>query len=327
MRTGRNPGKAECELPSYGRHRVIVSVYVPEISDYYKELPEIVNICLESLVRTVGTAVAVTVIDNGCCGVVRDMLIRIAGEGRIDQFIINTNTRGKIDAVLSAARGSYEDFITLSDCDAFFLPTWLQKIEGIFTAFPECGFASPFPVPDWFYYTRSTIVSAFLNSELRIGKVVSDEDLTRIYESLDRTLPESQKRKQLYVERNGVRAVVGASHFVCTLRREAIRALPDSACNISIGNNSEGDWLDAPIDHAAFWRLTTAGMYVYHMGNRLSGYARELVDGYRAQIASQSSTDRSPMSLYRRDIVSRLPYFARYQLSRLIIKTQRRKLQ
>ena len=101
-------------------------------------------------------------------------------QGWIDQLLINRENRGRIDAVVSAAKGAFEPIITLSDSDVLFKAGWLDAIETVLATFPECGMASivPHPGTAW-HHTSATVLGAFLNGELSVGKVVSDEDIDR----------------------------------------------------------------------------------------------------------------------------------------------------
>jgi len=266
VRVGVNPG---CKEPAIGfhSHRVIVPVYIPVRSGYFEHALEVLKLCLESLRLTCEGRASVTLVANGCMPeVVRELESQ---SGWVDQIVWNRHNRGKVDAVVSAARGAFEDLVTVSDCDVLFRQGWLEAVEAIFEAFPECGFASPAPNPGLAWYqTSSTILAAILRGEVRLEKAVPDADLDRFAGSIgwpDVFAP-SQRRSQIVVRRDGASACVGAGHFICTFRKQVVPAMPPEPCGRHM-KGAEDRWLDQPPDALGMWRLSTTRAYAYHMGN------------------------------------------------------------
>jgi hypothetical protein len=270
LRIGVNPDKDKTLLNTYGRHRVIIPVYIPNFEGYFENALEILKLCLESLRITTSGKASITIISNGSCPSVIEELKRQYETGWIDQLLINHVTRGKVNATVSVARGSFEELITISDADVFFKAGWIEAVEQIFEHFPECSFASPFFSPSgMWYYTSATILGALFRRELTRAKVVNEEDLARLAKSLgnpDMYLPEDLK-KQLIVMRNGVMAGVGCGHFCFTIRKGLLPYMPKKPSLQAIGGTSEMDCFDIPPDENGFWRLATIKAYVYHMGN------------------------------------------------------------
>lgn len=270
MRDGTNPAKEAGALGAVSRHRVVVPVYVPSLDGYFANAPEILRLCIESLHATTSGKADVTVISNGCIPEVVEQLQTYQRQGWIDQLVLNRSNRGKVDAVLSAARGSAEDLITISDGDVLFSAGWTDAVEDIFRHFPECGFAAPVPSPGghW-YYTSATLLEALLRKELRFEKVVPDADLDQFARSIGRLdlFSADDRRTQLIVRRNGASACVGCGHFVFTIRREVLAAMPKEPSLRPIEGNSEEKYLDAPTDRLGLWRLATTRAFARHMGN------------------------------------------------------------
>jgi hypothetical protein len=270
MRIGANPAKENPDLSIYGMHRVIIPVYIPHFEGYFQHALEVLQLCLESLRLTTEGRAAVTIIANGCVAAVLEELERHYQAGWLDQLLFNRDNRGKVDAVVAAARGCFEPLITIADCDVLFKQGWLEAIEELFQTFPECGFACPFPSPAgiW-YHTSASILGAFARGELRFEKVADDAALDRFAHSIGRPdffNPELRKA-QLVVSRQGRLACVGAGHFAFTLRREALARLPARPSLTAVSGNSEALWLDSPPDELGFWRLSTPQAWVSHMGN------------------------------------------------------------
>jgi len=278
MRVGTNPAKHSRDLPGVGRHRIIVPVYLPHFDGYFRHGLEILSLCLESLHLTTAHGAAVSVVSNGCAPEVVDRLRRWFDAGWFDQLIVHQTNRGKVDAAVSVARGAFEPFLTIADCDVLFKQGWLAAVDGVFDAFPEAGFVSPFPAPgtQW-YHTSATLLGALVRRELRFADVVDQAALTRFGQSigrLDWVAPEF-RRAQLVVHRGATAVCVGAGHFVCTLRREIVAHMPAEASLMAVEGNSETRWFDEPPDRLGFWRVSTPQAWVSHMGNQPEPWMHE----------------------------------------------------
>ena len=281
-RIGVNPAKQAGQFPEYTGHRIIIPVYIPHLSDYFEHMLEIVDLSFQSLQKTISDNDAVTIINNGCCQEAVDRLMEYQEQGWIDQFIINQSNRGKIDALLSAARGCYEDFITFADCDAFFYPGWLQAVMQIFEAFPEAGWVSTQPAPDTTRLnTASTISEALFKGILRKRQVEATEDLNRFGESIGRPDMYRSRTNEYYliVQRRNVTAVVGGNHFTFTIRRDVLSKIPYRP---SLKFIAEEEVFGQPFDKAGYWRLSTPELHIQHMGNTPEGWMYEHLNDIRA---------------------------------------------
>lgn len=284
MRVGDNPVRHQ-QLDSYGRHRIIIPFYVPKLDDYYAEVTKVIDICLESLKLTAGGRVAVTLISNAAVTPVVERLQRAFDEGWVDQLILHGENRGKVDAVAPVARACFEELVSVADCDVLFLPGWVDAMEELFAAFPECGFASPNPSPQNVkYYTSGTIVGAMLRREMTRAGVVPREDLERFAVSINRPDMHSERAlsRQVVVRRNGVTACVGAGHFVFTMRRGLVQQIPEEPSKTALSGTSEKLWFDAPGDKVGAWRLSTHRAYAHHMGNSPEPWMYEELEACRA---------------------------------------------
>src|SRR5688572_16648776 len=139
MREGLNPFK-NSSIESFKQHRVLIPVYIPNKEGYFKDAIEILRLCIESLHRTTVGRASVTVISNGSMLEVVELLQSYLSRGYIQQLVLNGRNWGKIDAVLSTARGRFENLMTIADADVLFRPGWIEAVEEAFRVFPECGF-------------------------------------------------------------------------------------------------------------------------------------------------------------------------------------------
>lgn len=316
MRDGLNPGKVYPQLPQFKQHRVIVPVYIPESSGYFADSLAILRLSLESLWLSAGERISITVIANNCSREVLDDLAAMAGAGRIDQLVVNSVNRGKVDAVTAAARASFEELITITDADVLFRPGWTEAVTDILTRFPECGFVSPAPNPALaFSYTSATVLGSLCRGELQLAKAVSDDDLDRFAHSVGRSdwfTPEDRS-KQLVVRRGEVAACVGGGHFVFTLRRELVAHIPPAASLQALKVGAERFWLDEPPDRHGYWKLATPIAYAYHMGNVLEPWMPDLLAQDRGRTPPGLSAAVLPP--LRRHWSAWLPFYLRPRLT------------
>jgi hypothetical protein len=324
MRNGLNPGKLQSQLTAFGRHRVIVPVYIPTFAGYFANSLQILCLTLESLRLSAGDRACVTVVANGCAPEVLAELRRRVDEGSLDQLIINKQNRGKVDAVTSAARASFEKLITIADADVMFLSGWMDAVERIFVAFPECGFVSPVPNPAVAWsLTSATVLGGALRGELRYEKIVSDEDLDRFAHSVGSVdwFKDEDRRAQLIVRRKDVAACVGGGHFVFTLRRELVDGIPKAPSLHALKVGAEGMWLDEPPDRLGYWKLAPTRAYAYHLGNVLEPWMHDALERCRSENGTDETVQLPPL---RRGVASRFPWAVRPRLSSALRMLYRR---
>lgn len=316
MRVGVSDTKNLAAPALIRRHRVILPVYVPRLTGYFKDSLEILTLCLESLRRTAGDSVAVTVVANQCVYEVMAMLQRQYDRGWIDQLVINRSNQGRIDGVVSAARGAHESLLTLSDSDVLFKDGWLGAIEQLMDTFPECGMASVVPHPGtaW-HHTSATVLGSWVARELGVGKVVSDDDIDRFGRSIgmpDWVKPE-QRARQVIVTRDGTTACVGCGHFLFTIRKDVLAAIPPEPCGRPLGAGSDEIWYDRPPDIGGYWRLSTPQAFAYHLGNVPEPW---MYDALRDLSAAPPPAEAgTPISAVRLPLASRIPWRARRVLA------------
>ena len=312
VRKADHPAKGQPPLAPYGRHRVVVPVHIPSEEGYFEHAREVLGLCLDSLRRTAGGRVAVTLVSDGSCPAVVEQLTAAAGDGWVDQVVVNEPNRGKVDAAVSAARASFEDLVTIADADVLFRPGWVDAVEQLFETFPECGYASVFPSPPGlFNLTSATLLGGWMSGATRFASVVDGHELDRFAESIGRPdlYPEHHRRVQLVVERDGVVACVGAPHFILTIRREVVEAIPHEPARDAIGG-SETRWIDEPADRLGLWRLSTPGTLAQHMGNVPEPWMHEEVASMPEPV-DDAHHDPGPLPPARIHPAGRIPWRAR----------------
>ncbi|NVK50389.1 MAG: glycosyltransferase family 2 protein [Cyclobacteriaceae bacterium] len=272
MRTGVNPAKLDFKIPKKYHHRIIIPVFIPEISGYFKDLMEVYRLCIESAYKTQHGRSAITVVDNGSCEQVKLWLRDFLDQGLIETLITHTENVGKIDAIIGAARGCREDLITLSDSDILFRNGWQEEVEQVFQSFPNAGSVAPFPIARHMYYHSSSTQKAviFGDMEFRFQETNEHQMIKEVYDSYGWNYVPDYDGILPVLEKNGKVAVMGSGHQVFTIRRELFFSMPLEPSFIKIGAGSELNWIDKPINELGAWRLSTLKTWVHHMGNQLT---------------------------------------------------------
>src|SRR5258705_9847821 len=209
MRVGSNPQKSERKIILTTHHRIIIVVYIPNEEGFYENSFEVFKMCLDSLVSTINSNAALTVVNNGSHSKVVDFLNLYLKEKKIDTLISHNTNIGKIDALIGAARGSREKYITLSDSDILFVNGWQEKVEDIFANFSNVGSVSPIPVRTSFLFGTSSVLKQIL---LRKIKYISEpiienfEAYNHYLESINWDLETENNKKWNVVEKNKCKA-------------------------------------------------------------------------------------------------------------------------
>src|SRR5205823_10800352 len=113
----------------------------------------------------------------------------------------------------------------------------------------------------------------------------------------------------------GVVACVGCPHFLFTLRKEAVRFIPNEPCMRPLGAGSDELWYDRPPDVGGFWRLATPRAYAYHLGNVPEPWMPELLAQVEAERRNSKPAAAAPVPPARRPITSRIPWRTRQWLA------------
>lgn len=276
MREGTNPQRHKKISIAHYSHRIIIPLYIPKVTGYYKDSFEIFKICLHSLFKTVGNGTAITVINNGCDEKVINFLDKLYLDGKIDE-VIHTQRIGKMNAILKGINSSREDYLTITDADVLFKTNWLSETLTIFKTFKKTavvGLVPQFKMYENFSY--NVIFDSYYSNNLKYSSVKDVEDLKRFYKSIDwdDNYNKDYLKYNLSIQKGDVCALVGTGHFVATYKR----GLFEKGINFSdflLGGDSEITHLDLPAAKKNLWRLNTEKNYAYHMGNKLEPWMQE----------------------------------------------------
>ncbi|GAA4772131.1 MULTISPECIES: glycosyltransferase family A protein [Flavobacterium] len=274
MRIGTNPEKQKAKQLNYKKHRVIIPVYIPDDAhDYFKNLAEVFYASIQSLLQTIDPKnTAITIINNNSKKEVGAFIEALLLQKRIDKYIVYSENKGKVYSVLQEARSSYEDFITIADADVFFFTNWQNEVHQVFDTFKKIGVVGLTPDPHMaFYCNNSLFFGSFFS--VNKGKVVNDFDLELFEEGINKkdffiSKNNNWKQKQYYLNKKGVKVVIGASHFASTYRKQVFTEMKLEK-PIFVFPGGELKFIDTPIDKLGYYRVSLIKAFAYHMGNNV----------------------------------------------------------
>jgi hypothetical protein len=276
MRVGSNPQKQERKITMTTHHRVVVVVYIPNAEGFYKDSFDVFKLCIDSLVATINSKAALTIVNNGSHKKVNDFLNLYLEKKKIDTLISHNTNIGKIDALIGAARGAREKYITLADSDILFVQGWQEKVEEVFFNFDNVGSVSPISVRIALNYCTSSVLKQILYGKLKFNFTAIPENLSdysKYLDSINWGFETDANKKWPVVENNSGRAIIGSGHQVLTIDRDILfKTIPTNPSLTLVGGKSEYSYVDEPIDKSGMLRLSTYNNFAYHMGNKLESW-------------------------------------------------------
>ena len=282
MRVGNNPQKKDFRVDMKSNHRIVMVIFIPELTGYYLSMLEVVKLSIDSLIKTIPITSKITLVDNGSCKEVQDYLNGLFTEKKIDSLQLLVENIGKIDALIGAARASREPIITLTDCDIFFKQDWVYETVRVFNAFENVSSVSPIPVRGGLnYYTYSTKYSILKKKiDLKFEPIKSNfREFNLFLKSINWGGEIEDDKPWPIVESNNVKAIVGSDHQIVTVRRDVLfNNSPKEPSLIKVGSESEQNYVDFAIDSSGGLRLATYNFYSLHLGNVLEDWMLEMRD-------------------------------------------------
>jgi len=295
MRKGKNISKDTLLPVSDPNHRVIIPLYIPNEEDYYKDAFTIFTYCLTSIQKTSISNIKVSVISNGSCNGVNAKLFQLQEDKYIDELIIEKENVGKINSILKALRTAEERLITITDADVLFDNNWEKEILEVFKAFPKAGAVSPVPVfRTHFRLTSNIWFDNLFSSRLKFRPVKDPESMTLFANSIGWPWLDIKYKDVIATlkSKQGLIAVLGSSHFVCTYKREVFSKMPKDNSIYKLGGNSEYLYTDLPVLKMGGYRLATYGNYAYHLGNVLEDWMTQKIYGLKEEHKNDSKSVR-----------------------------------
>lgn len=322
MRIGSNPQKEGKKINLTTNHRIVIVVYIPNEEGFYKDSFEVFKMCLNSLVSTTNSNAALTIVNNGSHKKVSDFLNGYLEEKKIDTLISHNTNIGKIDASIGAARGAREKYITLTDADILFVKGWQEKVEEVFAIFPNVGSVSPIPVRTGLYAGTSSVLKQILFRKIKFKLIPIPENIknyNKFLESINWDQEKQENNNWPVVEKNGIKAIIGSAHQVLTIDRDILfKTTPSNPSLTLVGNLSEHNYVDVPIDKAGKLRLSTYNNFAYHMGNKVESWMVEVQKNNEKLI--DNSKNENKVVTTTSDLFNSKMNNKRYGLQKLFIK-------
>lgn len=268
MRIGSNPQIEQPLESSDYFHQVIMPVYIPNSEGYFVDSFNILKISIDSLLKTVHAKTFISIVNNGSSSEIEAFLDDLYQNGKI-QELIHTNNIGKVNAINKAFVGQSFPLVTITDADVLFLNHWQKSVYAIYEAFPKVGAVCTTPNSRAFkQLTANIFFDCFFSKSLRFENVKDSQAMVDFLESIGNSwvLRPIHKKKYLTVNANEVSAVVGAGHYVCTYRRDALPEDGFGNTTKLMGRQVMYD-VDVTIVKKGYWRLSTTDNLTYHLGN------------------------------------------------------------
>lgn len=325
-----NPQKEYQKIELQSHHRVVVVVFIPKLQDYYLNMFEVFKLCLESLLLTKNEFCEITIVNNGSCLEVSEYLNKIYSENKIDCLINHRKNIGKIDALVGAARSSREKFITTTDADILFVKGWQENVESIFYNFKNVGSVSPIPIRTGYTSGTFSTLQKVILGKVRLQFVPIKENFAsynKFLESIGWDLETKDDLLWPIISNSKAKAILGSAHQVLTLDRTIFFTdVPIQPSLTLVGNNSEHDYIDTPIDLSGKMRLATYRNFAYHMGNKVENWMYEVQKDNTIAIENktkysiQEIISKNPETTFKTNIFKLKKIFVKWYFKRFLLK-------
>ncbi|MGH2581881.1 MAG: glycosyltransferase family A protein [Anaerolineales bacterium] len=271
-RKGQNPAKFVDQVAKPERITVAVLNFIPFVSGFYSEMPNVLAACLHSIWEHTDLPYDLLVFDNGSCGEVVETLVDAREQGKIQYLLLSERNLGKGGAwniMLNAAPG---ELIAYCDNDVYFYPGWLSNSVRILESFPNVGMVTSRPfrtdedlssaTVEWAQNTDGAALErgdfvpweVFRDFEMSLGN--SEEWARARYES---------EVKDIRVTYRGNVVHIGASHWQFVTRKATLQQFLPFDMSRPMGQVRD---LDRRMNQAGLLRLMTPEPYAQNMSNR-----------------------------------------------------------
>jgi len=272
-RFGQNPMRWVQEVHFHERVTFTTIVYIPFLEGYWRQSLDILKLFLQSLRQSTRLPFDLMVFDNGSCEEIQDYLIELRRQGIIQILILAQHNLGKVGAwnyLFSAAPG---EFIAYADSDLLFLPGWLEASLDVFNTFPAVGMVTAQPARRGHLHCVKTLgdIKGDTSLEVKQGELLSEKYIQACRIGLGRSEKEYKEiingQEDILISKGLVSAYVSADHFQFLTKKDILKSLLPFKVTRPLASDDDYQ-LDAKMDSAGFWRLSTAEYFVHHIGNR-----------------------------------------------------------
>jgi glycosyltransferase involved in cell wall biosynthesis len=278
-RVGQNPMKWMDKVHQPQKVTATTVVHIPVMEGYWQESFEVLKLCLQSMRSTTSVPFDLMVFDNGSCQAVVDYLVRLKEAGFIQYLMLSDSNLGKVGAWNFLFQAAPGDIISFCDSDVYFLDGWLEESIKILENFPKAGIVSALPIAGGDLSTLKTAQMADNDPDVEVttGILIPKEYVVACVRSLGKDKEEFERRqidrKDVLLSIKGVEAYATASHFQFTIRKAILNQLFPVKSELPLGGDTQ---FDNEMVDLGYWRLSTKGYYVHHMGNRVPDICEEI---------------------------------------------------
>jgi glycosyltransferase involved in cell wall biosynthesis len=272
MRVGQNPAKFVKEVPQPERITVAVLNYIPFVSGFYADLPEVLHTCLSRIRETADLPFDLMVFDNGSCDEVRSYLSDQRDHGKIQYLILSEKNLGKGGAwnmIFGAAPG---EILVYTDNDCYFYPGWLSESLKILETYPKVGMVTARP-----FRTRPELYTAsvaWAEQEAAVKLERGDFIPYEVFQEFDLSLGQSDEEIRAHYETSedvrltfqGVPAMTGASHWQFMAYTDVLKEFLPFRMDRPMGQVKQ---LDERMNQAGYLRLMPTQPYAMNLSNTL----------------------------------------------------------
>ena len=291
MRVGQNPAKSVKRVARPERITVAVLNYIPFLSGFYTEMLDVLKVSLNSIRETADLPFDLLVFDNGSCEEVRAYLAQERAEGRIQYLILSEKNLGKGGAWNMILSGAPGEIIVYADNDCLFYPGWLSGSIELLETFPNVGMvtARPFRTRPELYTRTVEWAESMQDVALEKGDFIPYE----VFREFDLSLGQSEEEILTHYENsedvrltyNGVSAIVGASHWQFTARKDVLQQYLPFDMDRPMGQVKR---LDERINQAGYLRLMPTEPYAMNISNTLRN-----LKGYSSKTENNQKTAKN----------------------------------
>ncbi|GAP41788.1 glycosyltransferase family A protein [Flexilinea flocculi] len=274
MRIGQNPAKFVKDVAKPARVTVAVLNYIPFISGFYAEMPEVLKACLNGIRNsTTDVDYDLMVFDNGSCDEIKAYLLNEQKSGNIQYLIFSEKNLGKGGAWNIILDGAPGDVIAYTDNDCLFSPGWLSKSLEILETYPHTGMvtARPFRTNPDYYSNTLKWAKNQEDVQYKSGQLVPYET----FREFDLSLGQSEEEIRAHYDSSedhlltyhDVQAMVGASHWQFTAYRSVLSEFLPFQMDRPMGQVKQ---LDMRMNEKGYLRLMTPQPLAMNMSNTIT---------------------------------------------------------
>lgn len=270
MRQGQNPAKKMASVPKPKKVTVAILNYIPFQSGFYANMLGVLKSCLGSIWANTDMVYDLLVFDNGSCAEVKDYLIEMQSQEKIQYLILSDKNIGKGGAWNLILDGAPGEIIAYSDNDCYFYPGWLSNSLKVLETYPNVGMVTSRPIAQKEDFATKTIEWAQKTPGVNFerGRFLDWETFRSFTMSLghdeDETRELYKTHEDLRVTYNGLTAHIGAIHYQFLTYKTVIKEFLPFDMDRPMGQVRQ---LDIRMNEAGYLRLMTAEPYMQNMSN------------------------------------------------------------